>query len=101
MAEPPADADDDTSARPSTPRWVKVFGVIALVLVLLVVGVLLFGGGEHGPGRHGPSGGTGGQTAPSSAIEGTPPGGGAGNASAGVEDGVELVVTAQRSGGSN
>lgn len=101
MAEPPANTGDDTRARPGTPRWVKVFGIIALVLILLVVGVLLFGGAEHGPGRHGPSGGTDGQTAPSSAIEGTPPDGGAGNAGAGVEDGVELVVTAQRSGGSN
>jgi hypothetical protein len=35
-----------------TPRWVKVFGVIALVVVVLFVVVLLVGGGEHGPGRH-------------------------------------------------
>lgn len=34
-----------------TPRWVKVFGVIALVLVVLI-GVMLVAGGEHGPGRH-------------------------------------------------
>jgi hypothetical protein len=39
----------------STPLWVKVFGIIALVLVLLV-GIMLLsgGGGEHGPGRHMP-----------------------------------------------
>ena len=37
----------------STPRWVKVFGIIVIVLVLLVVVVLVTGvGGEHGPGRH-------------------------------------------------
>jgi len=36
---------------------VKLFGVIALVLVLLVVVMLLFGG-NHGPGRHA-GGGTG------------------------------------------
>ncbi len=36
------------------PRWVKVFGIIAIVLALLVVIVLLTSGGEgHGPGRHG------------------------------------------------
>lgn len=42
------------SSSPSTPRWVKLFGIIALVLVLLV-GVMLLSGGEHGPGRHMPS----------------------------------------------
>lgn len=41
-----------------TPRWVKVVGITALVLALLVAIVLLTGiGGEHGPGRHVPSGG--------------------------------------------
>lgn len=41
----------------STPRWVKVFGIIALVLVLLVVIMMFTGvGGDHGPGRHRPSG---------------------------------------------
>jgi len=42
-------------AKPTTgtPRWVKVFGAIALVVVLLVVVVMVTGvGGEHGPGRH-------------------------------------------------
>ena len=53
------DTGDDTSVAPdrgsttSTPRWVKVFGIIALVLVLLMVVMLLIGGG-HGPGRHAP-----------------------------------------------
>jgi len=37
---------------PGTPRWVKVFGIIVLVAVLLLVGLLLFGGGAHGPQRH-------------------------------------------------
>lgn len=37
----------------STPRWVKVFGIVALVVVLLVVILLLTrGSGGHGPGRH-------------------------------------------------
>jgi hypothetical protein len=70
MADPPPypDTGDDTG---STPRWVKVFGIIALVVVLLFV-ILMFirgPGGRHGPGRHMPSGDTGGQTPPSSVIE--------------------------------
>lgn len=49
----------------STPLWVKVFGIIALVLVLLFVILQLTGlGGQHGPGRHIPSGETGNQTLP-------------------------------------
>ena len=42
--------DDETG----TPRWVKVFGVIALAVVLLFVILLLTRGpgGGHGPGRH-------------------------------------------------
>jgi hypothetical protein len=39
-----------------TPRWVKIFGIIALVLVVLFLIMLLTGG----PGRHGPSRHTGG-----------------------------------------
>ena len=78
MADPPpypaADSDisDDTRVSPDrgsttgTPRWVKVFGIIALVLVLLFVIMMLTGrGGSHGPGRHTPSG----DTPPSSVTE--------------------------------
>jgi hypothetical protein len=37
------------------PRWVKVFGIVALVVALLLVVMLLIGGGGggHGPQRHG------------------------------------------------
>ena len=60
MADPPAYPDPDVDAGaesdlgspPSTPRWVKVCGIIALVLVVLVVLMLVVGGGNHGPGRH-------------------------------------------------
>jgi hypothetical protein len=31
---------------------VKVLAVVAIVVVLLVVAMLAFGGEEHGPGRH-------------------------------------------------
>lgn len=43
---------------PGTPRWVKVFGIILIVVVLLVI-ARIFIGGEHGPGRHAPSGDVG------------------------------------------
>ncbi len=43
----------------NVPGLVKVIGIIGIVLVLLFVGMILFGGG-HGPGRH---------TASSSGIE--------------------------------
>lgn len=60
---------------PGTPRWVKVFGIIALVLLLLVVlrltGVVA---GDHGPGRHIRSGHGDIQTAPSSEGDVTPTG---------------------------
>jgi hypothetical protein len=57
MAEP--SRYDDTGG---TPRWVKVAGIVALVVALLVVVMLLIGGGGgHGPQRHG---GAGGATAP-------------------------------------
>ena len=46
-------ADENPYPRTATPRWVKVFGVIALVLLLLFAIVMITGrGGEHGPGRH-------------------------------------------------
>ena len=67
--------DDDTGVRPTadrppgTPRWVKVFGIIALILVLLIVAMMFIGGGgEHGPGRHASFGDTGGQTPPSGIV---------------------------------
>jgi hypothetical protein len=45
----------DRGATTGTPLWVKVFGIIALVLVVLVVIMLVTSvGGDHGPGRHTP-----------------------------------------------
>ncbi|MBZ0310244.1 MAG: hypothetical protein K8I82_29560 [Anaerolineae bacterium] len=38
----------------STPGWVKVLGIIIVVLALLV-GLIVVIGGEHGPSRHAPS----------------------------------------------
>ena len=52
------DRGSTTSTPPSTPRWVKVSGIIVIVLVLLFV-ILHFtglaGDGMHGTGGHMPS----------------------------------------------
>lgn len=58
---PDATTDNPTVGRtpespPGTPRWVKVFGIIAVILVLLISFALFTGlGGPHGPARHGAS----------------------------------------------
>ena len=55
--EDDGDSSEDTGVRSDrglttgTPRWVKVFGIIALLVVLLFA-ILLLTGGPHGPGRH-------------------------------------------------
>ena len=52
LSEPRRDGPGgDRSSPPGAPRWVKVFGIIAAV-VLLVFVVLLVTGNRHGPGRH-------------------------------------------------
>ena len=61
MADRTTDPDDDNAAPgpgrgspPRAPRWVKVVGGVALVVVVLLVVLLATGGpGRHGPGRHG------------------------------------------------
>lgn len=61
---PDAGAGTNRGSPPSTPRWVKIFGIIALILVLLLVIVMIAGGdgpggdgsSDHGPGRHSSSG---------------------------------------------
>ena len=57
--------ETDTRA-PGTPGWVKVVGIVALILVAIAVVLLLTGrGGSHGPGRHTSDGDTrGGHTGP-------------------------------------
>jgi ABC-type transporter Mla subunit MlaD len=35
-----------------TPRWVKVFAIVALAVIVLVVVLLVVGKGGHGPSRH-------------------------------------------------
>ncbi len=55
MADPTG--DPATRNRPGTPIWVKVLGIGALVLALLIVVLMLVSGGQHGPGMHAPSAG--------------------------------------------
>jgi hypothetical protein len=60
MAGTPQESDNDTENSAESdhgpagaPRWVKIFGIIALIVALLVAIMLLTGiGGDHGPGRH-------------------------------------------------
>jgi hypothetical protein len=69
MTGPPSDTGDRPQvgpdrAPPGTPRWVKLFGIIAAVLVVAIV-ILALAGGDHGPSRHVPGGGNpGGHTPP-------------------------------------
>ena len=52
MADPIPHSDNDSDTGDTgMPRWVKVFGLVALVLVLLFVILMLTG---HSPGRHMP-----------------------------------------------
>jgi len=51
-----AGAGPGRGSSPRTPRWVKLFGIIALVLILLIVIGLATGvAGPHGPRRHIPA----------------------------------------------
>jgi len=54
VVELPPDPDaGDQEPLAGAPTWVKVFGAIALVVVLLFVVLLVTGrAGDHGPGRH-------------------------------------------------
>ena len=64
---PYSDRSQDTGARPGMPHWVKVIGIIVIVLVLLFV-ISLLAGVRHGPGMHTPSGDAGGHTSTFSVI---------------------------------
>ena len=74
MADPPRDPDIAAAVEPGrgsppgTPRWVKVFGLIGIILVMLfVLGLLTgrhHGPGRHFPGRNAPAGNAGSETSP-------------------------------------
>jgi hypothetical protein len=64
-----AESCGGTGDYPGTPRWVKVFGIVVLVLVLGVIRMMALGvGGEHGPGRHRSSERAGGHTGPAVGV---------------------------------
>jgi hypothetical protein len=49
---------DKDAPTPGTPRWVKVFAIVAVAAIVLMVVLLVVGTGGHGPSRHtGPSAG--------------------------------------------
>jgi predicted small lipoprotein YifL len=52
----------DHGDEPRTPLWVKVFGGLTVLVLLLFVFLQLAGSGEHGPGRHLPADEPEGQT---------------------------------------
>jgi hypothetical protein len=82
-----AGAGPERGSPPKTPRWVKLFGIIALVLILVVVIGLVAGvAGPHGPRRHIPARDTR-NTLLASAAEGF-------TLSGGIPDG--LLVTTER-----
>lgn len=55
-AESPSGANNGpATSPPARPIWVKVFGII-LALIVVVVVVKALAGEEHGPGRHLPGG---------------------------------------------
>jgi ABC-type transporter Mla subunit MlaD len=42
----------DQNSPPPMPRWVRVFAILAAILILLVAVALIWFPGRHGPGRH-------------------------------------------------
>ena len=65
LLRPGPEEDPPKAGPPPTPRWVKVFGMIVIVVVLLVGIILATGvGGDHGPSRHLSPGDPGGPTPP-------------------------------------
>ena len=53
LDERPQAEESPTSQPPGVPVWVKGLGIALGVLVVVVLVVMLFSGGQHGPGMHG------------------------------------------------
>ena len=49
MTDPTDEAETEP---PGVPRWVKIAGLLAAIVLLALVVVMLLSGGDHGPGRH-------------------------------------------------
>ncbi len=55
MPDPNGDLEPAQDAPPGTPRWVKAFGIVLVVLLLVVAGLHLTGNAPaHMPGASGP-----------------------------------------------
>jgi len=63
----------DRESPPGMPGWVKAFGIVALAVALLVIGLMLLGGHEGGPGRHAPPAGITQAAEPSADLGGHAP----------------------------
>lgn len=67
-----ADRPPDVDPAPHTrPRWVKVLGIIAFVVVVLAIVMIVVGGGQHGPRRHSGANSAAGSTLPSGGTQRT------------------------------
>lgn len=42
----------DSESPPGVPRWVKILGVVTVIVILLAIAAMILIGGKHGPGRH-------------------------------------------------
>ena len=51
-SQPELDPPQDTDEQPGAPRWVKVLGLVFVVLVLLALVLHLTGNSLGGPGSH-------------------------------------------------
>ncbi len=58
MSDPSPNAEAGGEPEPAkrSSRWQILIGIIGLIVVVWI-GLQMFGGGEHGPGRHAPGGG--------------------------------------------
>jgi hypothetical protein len=50
-SSPERDASVDRDPTAGAPRWIKVSGIIAIAVILLLL-IALLAGGNHGPDRH-------------------------------------------------
>ncbi|WP_437656843.1 hypothetical protein [Sorangium sp. So ce1182] len=62
--DPEAGLDIDRGSTPRTPRWVKAFGAVVVVLFVPFAVLHLTGRSLGGPGSHTPAGGLGGHAPP-------------------------------------
>lgn len=49
-----ANATADRGSPPGIPRWLKVSGIVVVIIVLAAIGISILFGTEHGPGQRGP-----------------------------------------------